>query len=60
MTFRIECEVMIPTVGKSHYTTELEFDDDSNEFGRVLDFRNHMKKMFPECEYRLIKAKQIK
>ena len=59
VTFHVECDVIIPDVGKSHYATDLEFDDNSNVFGRVLDFRNHMREVFPGCEYKLIKAKQV-
>ena len=37
-----------------------EFDDNENVFGRVLIYHQRMQKVFPNCEYKLLKTKQIK
>lgn len=36
-----------------------EFDDKENVFGRVLIYHQRMNKVFPNCEYKLLKTKQI-
>ena len=36
-----------------------EFDDNENVFGRVLKYHKRMEKVFPKCEYRLIKSKRV-
>ena len=37
-----------------------DFDDDSNVFGRVYDYRQYMKGTFPGCEFRLLSAKEVR
>lgn len=58
MVFEIVSEVNIPRVGKVKYTHTQTFDDDSNVFGRVSEYREYMKNKFPNCWYRMITAKQ--
>ena len=55
-----KAEVNIPRVGKVTHSHELTFDDNENVFGRVLGFREHMHKTFPNYEYKLIEAKEVK
>lgn len=58
MIFKVQSEVNVCGHTMKHEHT-MEFDNDSNVFGRVLAYREYMKKTFPECEYRLIKARQV-
>ena len=37
-----------------------EFPDGMNVFGRVLEYRNRMRKVFPGCEFELVSAKTVK
>lgn len=36
-----------------------EFDDDSNVFGRVLEYHKRMHEVFPHKEFKLVKATLI-
>ena len=58
MLFDIETEVYINGFGKANHKHTQEFADDSNVFGRVLEYHQYMEKVFPGCEYKLIKAKE--
>lgn len=60
MKFIIRTEVTVPTVGKFNHEHMQEFADDSNEFGRVLEYREYIHRMFPERNYKLIEAKEVK
>ena len=56
MIFDIETEVYIEGIGTAkHYHTQ-EFADDSNEFGRVIEYREYIHRIFPNCDYKLIQA----
>lgn len=59
MKFMIVSEVNIPGIGWSKYQHEQEFDDDSNVFGRVLEYHQYMEKLFPGCEFKTMKAWRI-
>lgn len=59
MRFKIESEVLVTGIGVLKHTHEQEFEKGSNVFGRVLEYRQYMYKTFPNCRYRLIKAKEI-
>ena len=59
MKFKIESEVFVEGIGKIIDTHEQVFEDDSNVFGRALEYREYMYKAFPTCKFRLIKAKEI-
>lgn len=59
MTFVVDCMVNVPGLGWSQYTHRFEFPDDSNVFGRVLEYRKHMEATFPGCEYKIRKAKEV-
>lgn len=59
MKFEITSEVIIPGIGKANHTHTQEFEDNSNVFGRVSEYRKYMHTTFPECEFRLIKAKEL-
>lgn len=37
-----------------------EFSEDTNVFGRVLEYHKRMAKVFPNKQFRLIKATEIK
>lgn len=60
MVFEIVSEVNVPHVGKVKYTHTQTFDDDSNVFSRISEYREYMKEKFPDCEYRMITAKEKK
>lgn len=60
MKFRIRSEIHVPGIGWMGHTHEQEFDDDSNVFGRVYEYRQYIYKTFPGCDYKLISAKQVK
>ena len=59
MKFKIRSEVVIEGIGKMKHEHTQEFSDDSNVFGRALEYRQYMYKTFPGCEFRLIKTKEI-
>lgn len=59
MKFKIESEVYVDGIGKMKHSHTQEFANDSNVFGRVLEYHQYMYKTFPKCEFRLIKAKEI-
>ena len=59
MKFKMESEVYIDGIGKMTHTHTQEFADDSNVFGRVLDYHKYMYQTFPNCDFRLIKATEI-
>ncbi len=58
MKFRIKSEVMLFGM---KFTDEYihEFPDDSNVFGRVLEYHRRMEKTFPNMPFKLIEAKQL-
>ena len=60
MKLNIKSEVEIPGIGECAYEYTHEFDDGSNVFGRVCDYRQHMKETFPGCKYRLLSVKEVK
>lgn len=53
-------EVIIPKIGKVKHSHYLTFNDNENVFGRVWGFREHMKKTFPNREYKLLEARRVK
>lgn len=59
MKFEIKSEVIVSGIGKMKHTHIQEFADDSNVFGRVLEYHRYMYKTFPQCDFCLIKAKEI-
>jgi hypothetical protein len=59
MKFETRSKVRIPGVGEITHSQTFTFPDESNAFGRVLDYRNAMRKLFPGCEFDLIEAKQM-
>ena len=58
MKFDTVSVVTVPGVGKVTHRQEMTFADDSNVFGRVLEYRQKMAKLFPGCDYELINATQ--
>ena len=60
MTFETVSTVTIPGVGKVTHRQDMVFDDDSNVFGRVLEYRQKMRELFPGCDYELVSTKQTK
>lgn len=58
MTFYITSEVFVDGIGKMRHEHTQEFAEDSNVFGRVLEYHQYMDKTFPKCEYRLVKAER--
>ena len=59
MRFEIKSEVTIDGIGELKHTHEQEFSEDSNVFGRALEYRQYMRSAFPRCEFRLIEAHEI-
>lgn len=60
MKYEVLSEVIIPSIGTLKHEHTQSFDDDSNVFGRVLEYHKYMYRTFPNCKFRLIKAKPIK
>ena len=60
MKFQITTEVYVPRLGKMNHTHVQEFDDDSNVFGRMYEYRQYIYKTFPNCDFKLIKATKAK
>lgn len=56
MTLKIKSEVVVDGIGKMRHEHTQEFADDSNVFGRVLEYHQYMYNTFPKCEFRLISA----
>jgi len=59
MKFKITSLVQIGSFSMKHEYIH-EFPDDSNVFGRVLDYHKHMDATFGKCKYELINAEEIK
>lgn len=60
MKMRIISEVKIDGVGTVKDEYVHEFEDDSNVFGRVWEYRQRMYKTFPNCEFKLVCAEEVK
>ena len=59
MKFKIISEVdLFGLKCKDEYIAE--FADDSNVFGRVLEYHERMYKIFPNCKFKLISAEEVK
>lgn len=59
MVFNITSEVMVKGIGKIYHQHTQEFADDSNVFGRVLEYHQYMYKTFPKCKFKLVKIERI-
>lgn len=59
MRYKIKSIVHVDGIDMTH-THEQEFDDSSNAFGRVAEYREYMHQTFPGAEWALLEAKQIK
>ena len=59
MKFKITSEVYILGMWMKHEYIH-NFPDDSNVFGRVLDYHKHMEDTFKSREFRLLKAEELK
>lgn len=59
MKFKMESEVVVEGIGKMKHHHTQEFAEDSNVFGRVLEYHQYMYKTFPNCEFKLIKATEV-
>lgn len=59
MRFKIKSKVHIDGIGTVVHNHEQEFEPDSNVFGRAYDYRQYMKRLFPECDFELISAEEI-
>ena len=61
MIFDIESEVTMKRIGVMTHKHTQEFKDDSNVFERLYEYRQYMKKAFPNCDsFKLISAKERK
>lgn len=60
MKFKVTSTVTVPGIGNMGYTHEQHFDNDSNVFGRVLEYRQYMQRMFPGCKFKMEKAERMK
>ena len=58
MKFKLTSHVDILGGMKHEYVHD--FPDDSNVFGRMLDYHKHMEQTFPRRKYRLLKAEELK
>lgn len=58
--YKVESEVTIKGIGKLKDEFEIEFDEDLNVFGRALAYRQRMRRVFPNSDFKLIKAMRIK
>lgn len=59
MIFRIKTEIVAAGLVMTH-EHEQEFSDDSNVFGRTLEYHRYLDKVMPKgYEYKLISAEQI-
>lgn len=56
---RVKVIVSVPGVGKVNHTGEIEFPDGENVFGRVAEFRQYMRRVFPGAEYKLIGTERV-
>lgn len=56
MKYDIVSEVIVEGIGKMKHEHTQAFEDNSNVFGRVLEYRRYMYKTFPHCDFRIIKA----
>lgn len=59
MTYRILSEVKINGIGKVKHIHEQTFSEDSNIFGKILEYHKYMRKTFPGCEFELKEVKEI-
>lgn len=60
MVFEIESKVVMYGITFKHCHKQI-FDDDSNVFGRALEYRRYMHKKFPNAsDIELIKVRRIK
>lgn len=60
MTFAIVSKVAMYGMTMRHEHTQ-EFPDDSNVFGRALEYRQYMRKQFPNAtSFELISAKEVR
>lgn len=56
--FKIISKVKIEGLNiKDEYVQE--YNDDENVFGKMLLYHQRMKKIYPNCDFELIKAKRI-
>ena len=60
MKFKVDSIVHIKGIGKVKASHTQTFADDSNVFGRVLEYHQYMHKAFPNCDFKLIKATEVK
>ena len=58
MIFRMKSKVMLYGMECTH-EHEQEFDDNSNVFGRVLEYHQYMERTFPNMPFKLISAEQL-
>lgn len=58
MKMRIESKVKVAGM-TMHDEYVQEFDDKENVFGRILIYHQRMYKVFPGCEFELIRAKEV-
>lgn len=56
MKFDVESEVYVEGIGIMRHNHTQEFADNSNVFGRVLEYHQYMYKTFPNCPFKLTKA----
>ena len=59
MKCRIISEVSVRGIGKIKHIHEQIFSEDSNVFGKILEYHKYMRKTFPGCEFELKEVKEI-
>lgn len=59
MIFKITSQVVVAGIGIITDEHKQEFADDSNVFGRILEYHKYMYQTFPNCKFRLISAQEV-
>ena len=59
MKMLIHSEVHVPGLGALKHEHVQEFKDNSNVFGRALEYHEYMYKAFPKCVFKLLDAKEV-
>ena len=60
MKYRMKSKVMIDGIGTVTHEHTQDFGNTSNVFGRVLEYHRYMQRMFPDCKFELVSAKEVK
>ena len=59
MIYKIQSMVMIQGI-KTIHEYEQKYDENENVFGRLCIYHEHMSSLFPNCQYKMIKAVKVR